>query len=212
MFALVASSLIAAICTAPTASRPAAPSVAIADTSYQALFETGLTMAQFLDKAERRARQWKDNYGGAVVPDALLARARASGGPWKLLVVAVDGCSDSVNTVPYIARLAEQVMGMEMRIVNSTDGRWVMDAHKTADGRGATPTVVLLDAAYQDKGCFIERPPELKAFMDRTTKQAENAAFEGKMKWYDEDKGAHTLAEIVAVLEAAAHNAPRCVS
>ncbi len=173
MFALVASSLLASFC-AMSSSSPqshhAAPWTKGTDSSYQALFNSGLSMAQFLEKAENRAKQWHDNYQTAIVPDALLARARASGGPWKLLVVAVDGCSDSVNTIPYLAKLVELVGGIELRIVNSTAGRWVMDSHRTADGRSATPTVVLLDAEFEEIGCFIDRPQELKAFMKPSAK------------------------------------------
>lgn len=218
MLALVVASLLSVACAVQTPpSSPGAavqePRAVIADSSYQSLFEAGVGIREFMDKAEKRKKQWSDNFDAAVVPDALLTRARASGGPWKLLVVAVDGCSDSVNTIPYLAKLAALVPGMELRIVNSTEGRWVMDLHRTADGRAATPTVVLLDASFQDRGCFIERPPELKTwFTGNTGTLGEGALFDGKMKWYDEDKGGRTIEEMVVVLEAAVRGHARCLS
>lgn len=183
----------------------------VADSTYRRLFDEGRTMEQFLDAAKARKEQWAKNYARGVVADAVLARARSAPGPWKLLVVAVDGCSDSVNTVPYIARLVEQVMGMEMRIVDNKDGRVVMDAHRTPDGRGATPTVVLLDANYQERGCWVERPAELRDWMiENKGKVKDSELFEHKMSWYDEDVGAKTLVDIAAMLEAAGKGEVKC--
>jgi hypothetical protein len=179
--------------------------VAIADSSYVALFNEGVTFKSFLDSAKRRKEQWEKNYGRAVVPDALLTRARAATGPWKILVVAVDGCSDSVNTIPYLAKLVDKLMGVEMRIVGSDVGRWVMDAHKTPDGRGATPTVILLDGKDQLRGCFIERPKALQAWiLGEKEKKSDDDVFTSKMSWYDDDKGGKTLEDFVGVMEGAA--------
>ncbi|MBC7897071.1 MAG: thioredoxin family protein [Cytophagaceae bacterium] len=186
---------------------PAAPAPVTSDSTYRALFDGGKTFADFLAAAEKRKEQWEKNYRIAAVPDALLARARAAAGPWKFLVVAVDGCSDSVNTIPFLAKLSEMVMGVELRIIGSDVGRAIMDAHKTPDGRAATPTVLLLDASYAEKGCWIERPAELQQWM---TKGGGN--FEGKMKWYDDDKGMKTLEDIVAVMERASKGEQACAA
>ena len=102
-------------------------------------------------------------------------------------------------------------MGTEMRIVDSNVGRVVMDAHLTPDGRGATPTVVLLDANYQERGCWVERPAELRDWMlDNKGKVQDNELFEHKMAWYDEDVGAKTLVDIAAMLESAGKGEVKC--
>ncbi|MEP7384413.1 MAG: thioredoxin family protein [Gemmatimonadota bacterium] len=221
---------VAAVCFAPASSTlashttPLAPPTAeagrgaigrapdaIPDSAYQRLFDEGRTMSEFLDAAKARKEQWAANYARGVVADAVLTRARSAPGPWKLLVVAVDGCSDSVNTVPYIARLAEQMMGVELRIIDSNVGRAVMDAHRTPDGRGATPTVVLLDANYQERGCWVERPAELRDWMiDNKGKVKDNELFEHKMAWYDEDVGAKTLLDIATMFESAGKGDVKC--
>ena len=181
------------------------------DSSYQRIFESGIPFATFLERAERRKEQWATNYRIGAVPDALLTRARAVMGTWKVLVVAVDGCSDSVNTVPYIARLFEALPGVELRVVDSEVGKSIMESHRTPDGRAATPTVLLLDASFQERGCFIERPGLLRQLMsDQREKSGEGGLFEGKMKWYDDDKGAHTVEEMVAILEAAGRGESIC--
>ena len=210
---LASIALAASACVAPV-TPAAADSVrapARAAIEYESLFREGKTFAEFLDAAKARREMWLSNYKDAAVPDALLTRALAVPGPWKILVVAVDGCSDSVNTIPYIAKLAKQLPQVELRIINSTVGKEVMEAHRTPDGRAATPTIVLLDSTFVEKGCFIERPPELQARMaEQKEKQSGDAAFEGKMKWYEGDKGQSTIQQIVVLLEEAAAGRPVC--
>jgi hypothetical protein len=183
------------------------------DSTYARLFAEGRTFADFLARAERRKEQWERNFKQAVIPDALLARARAARGPWKLLVVAVDGCSDSVNTIPYLAKLAEQLMGVELRIIGSDVGRGIMDAHKTPDGRGATPTVLLLDANHAERGCWVERPGALVSWLaTEQSKRSADEQFEGKMQWYDADKGQRTLDDLVDMMEKAARGESACTA
>jgi hypothetical protein len=184
-----------------------APATFAADT-LRATYEAGVPFAEFLAGAERRKEQWTGNYARGEALDAtLVARAVAVLGTWRLLVVSVDSCSDSVNTVPYIARLVEQLPNVEMRVIGSEVGRAVMEAHRTPDGRAATPTVVLLDDQWQDRGCFVERPPVLRGHMDSLPSDDRFAA---KMAWYEQDAGRATVAEIVAMIEAAGRGESQC--
>jgi hypothetical protein len=176
------------------------------DSTYRALYESGETFADFVSKATARKEQWEGNYGMKVAPDALVTRASAAGSGWKLLVVTVPGCSDSVNSVPYLASLLDKVPSIEMRLINSSVGRAVMEAHRTPDGRAATPTVILLDDQFNERGCWIERPAALIARMNS------GETFEGKMQWYDKDRGASSLEEIVQVIEAARAGSTQCAS
>lgn len=191
----------------------AAPrSVAVlADSSLVALYASGTDFATFLAAAEARKAAWQKNWTEGRVPADALAAAQALTGKWRLLVVAVDGCSDSVNTIPYIAQLVAQVPALEMRIVLPEPGRPVMEAHRTPDGRPATPTVVLLDEAGRNVGCWIERPAELQRQAIAAREAGTLDAFQrGKQAWYDADAGASTVREVVAMLQGAAAGSPRC--
>ncbi len=189
----------------------AAGDVAIAEeTEADALYATGLTFSEFLEAAEERRDTWHDNYAAASVAPEVLARARAAGEGWRMLVVAEDWCGDSANTIPYVARLVEQVDGLDMRIVNSDVGRAIMEAHPTPDGRPATPTVVLLDPDGHDAGCFVERPPELQTwFLEQEELLDEDTLYDRKYAWYDGDAGASTVEEVVQVLESAGNGTVR---
>lgn len=179
---------------------------------HRALWEAGTTYEDFLASADRRRSLWRANTEKAEgIDPALVARARAVGGRWHFLVVAVAACSDSVSTVPYLARLAALVDGVELRIVDSDAGRAIMEANPTPDGRAATPTILLLDGDFEERGCFIERPRSLQDWIiESGGRLSAEEIFEGKMEWYAEDAGAETVSEMVSILEAAASGGRVC--
>lgn len=183
----------------------------VIDSTLVALYESGATFESFLESASARRQMWLKNWEEGVVPADVLADARALPGRWRLLVVAVDGCSDSVNTIPYLARLVSQVPSLEMRIVLPEPGRPVQESHRTPDGRAATPTVVLLDAEGRDAGCWVERPAVLQE-MAITARAADKTEefIRGKQGWYDMDAGASTVREVVAMIAAAVAGSPTC--
>ncbi|MEQ9570187.1 MAG: thioredoxin family protein [Longimicrobiales bacterium] len=189
----------------------AAPVVAPADTLLARLWSEGQEWPEFLDDTRRRRDTWHDNYERATVFADLAERVRAVPGTWRLLVVAVDSCGDSANTIPYLARFVEGVDGLEMRVVEPDVGQFVMDAHPTPDGRGATPTVVVMDAEGANRGCWVERPAGLQSWWianpdDLSTRDK----LERKYGWYDDDAGYHTILEIVESVEAAAGGGHLC--
>lgn len=174
----------------------------------EALYKQGKTYVEFRDTAKKRTRAWKEHYATAHVPDALRTRVRSVPGQWRLLVVAEDWCGDSANTIPYVARLVDVADNLDMRIVDSEAGRAIMEAHRTPDGRAATPTVILLTADFREAGCWVERPAKLQAWvLENERKLEEGELLARKYAWYDADKGQETLAEIVRMIESAGANA-----
>jgi len=121
----------------------------------------------------------------------------------------VDSCSDSVSTIPYLARLVAMVEGLDMRVVDPSAGRSIMESHRTVDGRASTPTVLLLDDQFEEAGCFIERPPALKTWILEEGFSGD-AVYENKMAWYADDAGHDTVEAFVEMLEAATSGATIC--
>jgi hypothetical protein len=170
---------------------------------YASLYAQGATFADFLSKAQLLADEWRDTYTHAAIDEGGLARARALKGHWQLLVVADDSCHDSVNTVPYLAKLSEAVPDtLSIRIVSSDVGQAVKDAHQTPDGRAATPTIVVIDERGVMKGVFIERPAALRQYIDeRGAGKYPHEVRELRHQWYAKDKGRHAVAEILDIIE-----------
>jgi len=199
--------------TSPAAAPAFAPGArgATNDSLLTSLYASGVDFATFLAAAEARKEAWQKYWTEGQVPADALALAQGLGGRWRLLVVAIDGCSDSVNTIPYLARLVALVPSLEMRVVTPTAGRAVQEAHRTPDGRAATPTVIVLNEAGEEMGCWVERPAELQRQAVAARAAGTLDAFQrGKQAWYDADAGASTIREVVEVLRSAAAGSPRC--
>jgi hypothetical protein len=195
---------------APAAVPEAWPVLANADSTLAALHASGQSFSDFVAAAKARRDGWLRLADSAQVDDALVQRARATGGSWKLLVVAVDACGDSMNTVPYVARLASQA-GVDLRIVLPTAGRPVQEQHRSLDGRVATPTFVLLDAEGRERGCIVEQPRALREWSSAERKRAPlDSVHAGIRAFYAKDQGAAIARETVEMLEAAAAGRVHC--
>jgi Thioredoxin len=162
---------------------------------YAGIYAKGITFAQFLDAADELKEEWQENFANAKVDEASRARARSLKGPFRLLVVAEDWCHDSVSTVPYLAKLADASPDtIALRIVHKDEGEAVMAAHRTPDGRSATPTIVVLDANGVVKGAISERPAALWEYWKEHWKRDE------RRQWYAGDQGRHAIAEILDII------------
>jgi hypothetical protein len=200
--ALVAASL-SATAAVPLRTPVAAPPRPLRTLDYSSFYAQGISFLEFLDRARMLRDEWRDNYDHATIDDEALARARALKSQWQLLVVADDSCHDSVNTVPYLAKLAELVPEkLSMRIVTSDVGQAVKDAHQTSDGRAATPTIVVLDSQGALKGVFIERPAALLRYIEEHGQGLyPDQVRDLRHRWYAEDKGRHAVTEILDIME-----------
>jgi hypothetical protein len=201
-------------CAASPAPQAAAPAPARIDSAtFTTLWRQGQTWPQFRDAIDARPQMWARTQSLVAIPDAVVQRAR-NAGSWKLMIVADDDCSDSGNVIPYLARLSELAPNLELRIVPDELGTRVKETHRTPDGRTAIPTLVVLDAGFNDRGCWVERPAQLQHwFMTRGSVLLDtdtDTYRREKQGWYDFDHGASTLDEVLSVVEAAGTSRPRC--
>jgi hypothetical protein len=167
---------------------------------FKTLWDQALTFEAFVAacKAEH-CGLWQGIYNLARIPDWALAAVPA-GKNRKLLVIAEDWCGDASNTVPIIAKLANQAPGLELRVIMRDQNPEVMDQYLT-NGARSIPIVIALDESFRETGHWGPRPTELQAWVMAnrgTTPKAE--LYPQVRKWYARDRGETTLRE---VLEAA---------
>jgi hypothetical protein len=168
-----------------------------------AIFDKAPTWNEFVARVEAQRDRWNGNAARATVPPELAARMTRAAPGLRLLIVAQDWCLDSVNTVPYIARLASEAR-VPVRVVDRTAGEPLMNRFRTRDGRTVSPIVVLL---RDDRvaGAWVERPAPLqKAFESIATNPEARKQFENRQAWYDADGGRTTMEEIVGLAERSA--------
>ena len=168
-------------------------------TTAAALYAQGTTWDQYLAGTKVQRETWQKN-AGREVPAALVERMKRAGEGLRLLVVTADWCTDSVHSVPYLAKLAA-LAGVDMRIVGFQAGKPLMEAHRTPDGRASTPTVILL-RGDQEAAAWVERPAALQWWAFGAGGQMSDAERkERTTSWYEWNRGADALAEIVALAE-----------
>ena len=118
----------------------------------------------------------------------------------KLLVIAADWCGDAANTVPVLARLAELVRGMELRVLDRDSFPEAMDAYRT-NGTRSIPIAIGLDADFKELGHWGPRPAALQAWVISNKKMIPSPQrYAYARKWYAKDKGETTLRELLAAV------------
>jgi hypothetical protein len=177
----------------------------MADLDYEGYWNRGFSWADYIAReVKENLPLWEGVYGKAAVPGWVVDEARRIGGDWKLLVISEDWCGDASNTVPVMARLAEAVPGVEMRVVKRDENTELMDAYLTGGSR-SIPLAVVLDADLRPVGRWGPRPAELQAFVLREKAAATRPVeqiYRDVRQWYARDAGASTLREILAILAA----------
>ncbi|HXG69826.1 MAG TPA: thioredoxin family protein [Gemmatimonadaceae bacterium] len=170
---------------------------------YTALWDKATPFDQFLQSVRARDAHWKSRFANAAVTADVLNDIRALTGKRRILVVAIDKCSDSAWAVPYVAKLAAAVPErLELRVIGPREGSRIQSAHLTPDGRIATPTIVVLDELNAPIGAWVERPAELQAWVIKHRATVTSEVLHDYMDaWYAEDAGKATIREIVAVLK-----------
>lgn len=166
---------------------------------------SAMTLDEFIDRAEVNQDLWRSMRKRARVPAEVVERLRAIPGPWYLLVLLEDWCGDAVNTIPVLARLTEEVPGLELRVLRRDENPDLMDAHLSGAAR-AIPVVMALNERFEEQGWWGSRPRALQAWATSAAAQAmeKTERYREIRRWYARDRGQATLDEIGTLLERAA--------
>jgi hypothetical protein len=213
--------LLSAVTVAVLAGGACAPTpVAAAADTLRGSYASAVTFREYLPEASATNGLWRENWERSQVDSETLERVRrlVSGAgdgdispSWRLLAVVHPGCSDSMSSIPFLARLAEEVDGLELRLIGSEESQDLMEPYRTPDDRTATPTLLLLDQEFALAGCWVEQPRALQErWLGAARELSSRERMARKMAWYEEDAGRETLSDIASMLEEAARGGLRC--
>ncbi len=160
------------------------------------------TLDEFIEGAKDNQDLWRALRRMAQAPADLVERARALSVRRHLLVLVEDWCGDAVNSLPFVARLAEAVPGFDLRVLERDQNLDLMDAHLTGTSR-AIPVVIVLDEGYRELGWWGSRPEPLQRWVmsDEARQLSKEDRYRETRRWYARDRGRTTLEEIVQLLE-----------
>jgi hypothetical protein len=164
---------------------------------FQELWELAQPYQRFVAESEQHRGLWEGIYRVMRVPDWAF-RAVPAGTRRRLLVIAEGWCGDASSTIPIVARFADAVPGMELRLVRRDEYPAVMDRYLT-NGARAIPIVIVLDESFRALGHWGPRPAELQAWvMENRLRVPKAELYPQVRRWYARDRGETTLREVLA--------------
>ena len=118
-------------------------------------------------------------------------------GAKRLLVIAEDWCGDASNTVPIVAKWADAVPGVELRIILRDQHPEVMDRYLT-NGSRSIPIVIALDEDFREVGHWGPRPRLLQSWVMANRGTIPKTELYPQVRtWYARDRGETTLREVL---------------
>lgn len=182
--------------------KPAAQNPApCAPTELTLAFARAMPYKTFLATDTTRAAEWaaaEERTSSTVA--VVMRETPPPAGPWRLLVVAENSCSDALASLPYLARFAGQMPGSELRILRKADAKPLLDAH-LFNGRVATPLVLVLDAAFREQGAWIERASHIQKYVtENEGKVSEDSLWARVRVMRRDDNGRTPVREVIRTM------------
>ena len=164
---------------------------------FRTLWREALTYEAFLAGSTKHKGLWEGIYGITRLP-AWATGALAAGVERKLLVIAEDWCGDASSTIPIVARFADAVPGMELRLLRRDQHPELMDRYLT-NGARSIPIVIVLDESFGELGHWGPRPAALQAWvLENRPRVPKTELYPQVRRWYARDRGEATLREVLA--------------
>jgi hypothetical protein len=172
--------------------------------NYKNDFERATPFRRYLKEVVKNHALWNGLYDRARIPEDLVAAAQAPGGPFRLLALSEDWCGDAVNALPFVARWAEAVPGMELRVLSRDDNPELMDAHLTNGRSRSIPVVMVLDPEGEEVGWWGPRPRKLQKWvLGEGQELSSDDRYKVARRWYARDKGRTLVEEILEIIAGA---------
>ncbi|MDT8368615.1 MAG: thioredoxin family protein [Longimicrobiales bacterium] len=163
------------------------------------------TFEAYLETVEEHRELWHGVYERARVPDELVEAGRRLPGRWHLLALSEDWCGDAVNTLPVVARWAEAIDDVELRVLTRDENPDLMDAHLTNGTSRSIPIVIACDEEFREVGWWGPRPGELQRWvLGEGQDLPADERYKHVRGWYARDRGRSVIEEILALFPSVA--------
>jgi thiol-disulfide isomerase/thioredoxin len=136
-------------------------------------FHEAMTIDEYLSRMRENREAFIRNIEQTTVTE--VERAVLGGEPLRILIFTEDWCQDSVQFVPMVAKLAQEVPGIEVRALFRDEHRELVSEYRAKDGRQAIPTFVFFDDEMREIGVLVERPVAATAEIAAETRRFQKA-------------------------------------
>lgn len=148
---------------------------------------------------EQRMNRWDKHT--RLLPGLLDAAHRITG-PYRWIVITEGWCGDSAQQLPVMQKIADEVKGLELRVVLRDDHPGLMDRFLTAGSR-SVPILVCLDAHNRVCWHWGPRPAAAQAMVMEERGRADYQAEKTKERlhlWYAQNSSTDLQTELTAML------------
>jgi hypothetical protein len=162
---------------------------------FRKLWDEAQSFDDFVASSTAHKQLWEGIYRIARMPEwATNVSVEANR---HLLVIAEDWCGDASNTVPVLAKWADAVPGVDLRVIRRDQHPEVMDQYLT-NGSRSIPIVIVLDEALRELGHWGPRPTVLQSWVMENRGTLPKTELYPKVRtWYARDRGETTLREVL---------------
>ena len=147
-----------------------------------------------------RMRRWDKMYNPSVDFQRVAQKKRPTE-TW--LVITEAWCGDAAHNLPFMAKMADLMEQVSLRIVLRDENLELMDLFLTNDAR-SIPKLIRLDENLEVIGTWGPRPATLQA-MVMENKKSQAFSYEEFSEvvqtWYNKNKGEEIEQEFIALLE-----------
>ena len=162
---------------------------------FKQLWDNAMSFGDFLAAAGTHRDLWEGLHRIARVPG--WAQGATEDRKLRLLVLAEHWCGDASNTIPFLARWAQETPDVELGILRRDEYPEIMDRYLTSGSR-SIPIVIVLDGNFKELGHWGPRPGLLQEWVLQNRGTIPKAELYPHIrKWYARDRGEATLREIL---------------
>jgi len=111
-------------------------------------YNHGLSWKQFITSAKANAGQMQDYYGAFDFDEDIISFFNGRT-PLQVLAIAEDWCPDVVQNLAVVARLCDEVPGMELSIARKTEAPELMREYVT-NGKERIPVIAFFDMTFRE--------------------------------------------------------------
>ncbi len=174
-------------------------------TDMRARFESALSFPQYLKTVRKNEDLWRGVHDRVRLPEGVVDEARELPGTWRLLALSEDWCGDAVNILPVVARLAEWLPNVDLRVLSRDENLDIMDAHLTNGTSRSIPIVILLDENFAERAWWGPRPREIQEWvMKEGMKMDPGPRYAQTRRFYARDKGRAVVSELLDLMRSPA--------
>jgi len=167
-------------------------------------FGSALPFPDYLDTVRKNEALWRGVYERVRLPGGAVDEARGLPGTWHLLALSEDWCGDAVNILPVVARFAEALPNVDLRVLPRDENLDIMDAHLTGRSR-SIPVVILYDGDFRERGWWGPRPSRLQKWViEEGMKMEPGPRYAETRRFYARDRGRAIVAEVLDLMRSAA--------